>query len=98
MSETLRMSGDQVVKIVFDDNSIINMARKAFKEERSKIAEAILGQAHTFPPVEMRRMEIEAVIKIFAAAGVDIKALDRLPEETRETMPASRRNANISPR
>lgn len=52
-------------------DSRLNRARSAFSSEMGKIEQASV-QRHSLPPIELRRMEFNAVRKIAEILGVEI--------------------------
>jgi hypothetical protein len=61
---------DAEVMTLLRGNSALNKARQIFSSEAARI-EQESQQRHGLPPIEMRRLEFEAVEKVAAALNAD---------------------------
>jgi len=67
---TKRMHTDDVMRYMRDDTHL-NRVRKIFSSESARIEQAA-GQRVPLGPIELRRMEFEAVRRIAAEMGVKL--------------------------
>jgi len=64
-------SDDKVAREVLLD-TYLNKARKEFKAARRRITEVLSAEGDPPSPIEMRRMEFDAVVRIAEALGVKL--------------------------
>lgn len=79
MSETRRMTDDEIVAIVLSDGHL-NAARSEFTRACAEIEQA-LAQREQPSPIEIRRMEIRAVFRMAAALGIDVREKFGIPHQ-----------------
>jgi hypothetical protein len=71
MTDLMKLADKELLNLLNCDDSPFNKARREFSSSSARIEQAC-NQRTPLSPIEMRRMEFEAVQRIVKCLGIDI--------------------------